>query len=161
VRQYPPLSNLPPGVVRDLPALRSTARRGTSLVPLFDLAAAVDDKGHFLAVLRRLHSSSFGGRFDVSDLRITPGYKLGDKLLLGQGMGGGTRRLPLPDSKEPLDRTLARTDLYSLLRTAEHAPKLQFSHPGIICIGRRDRQAVEGESQTSIRHALRSPDDHS
>jgi hypothetical protein len=58
-------------------------------VPLFDLAAAVDDKGHFLAVLRRLHSSSFGGRFDVSDLRITRGYKLGDKLLLGQGMGGG------------------------------------------------------------------------
>jgi hypothetical protein len=39
-----------------------------------------------------------------------------------------------------------------------NAAPLRFK---IIWIGRRGRRAVEVESQTSIRHALRSPDDHS
>jgi hypothetical protein len=54
-----------------------------SLTFLFDLAAAVDDEGYFLAVLRRLDGRTFGGGFDVSDLRITRGFKLGYKFLLG------------------------------------------------------------------------------
>ena len=38
------------------------------LAPLLDLAAAVDDEGHFLAVFHRLDGRTFGGRFDFSDL---------------------------------------------------------------------------------------------
>jgi hypothetical protein len=52
------------------------------------LTVAVDDKGHFFAVFRCLDDSAFGGGFDFSDLRISSGFKLGYKLLLGQGMGG-------------------------------------------------------------------------
>jgi hypothetical protein len=40
----------------------------TSLLPLFDLAAAVDDERHLLAVFHRLDGRTFGCRFDVSDL---------------------------------------------------------------------------------------------
>src|ERR1700730_3586337 len=61
--------------------------RTSLLAPLLDLTAAVDDEGYFFAVFRRLNGDAFGGGFDVSDLRISGGFKLGYKLLLGQGMG--------------------------------------------------------------------------
>ena len=57
------------------------------LVTLFDLAAAVDNEVHVLAVLRCLHDLSFVPGFDVSDLRIARGRELGDELLLRQGLG--------------------------------------------------------------------------
>jgi hypothetical protein len=63
------------------------ATENRSLLPLLDLAAAIDDEGHFLAVFHRLDGRTFGGGFDFSNLRITRGFKLGYKLLLGQGMG--------------------------------------------------------------------------
>src|SRR6202011_5599735 len=73
---------------RDRTVAMSPQRRENSfLAPLLDLAAAVDDEGHFLAVFHRLDGRTFGGGFDVSDLRITSGFKLGYKLLLGQGIG--------------------------------------------------------------------------
>jgi len=49
-------------------------------VPLSDFAAAFDDEGHFLAVFHRPDGRTFGGGIDVSDLRITRGFKLGYKL---------------------------------------------------------------------------------
>jgi hypothetical protein len=45
-------------------------REDQPLVPLFDLAAAVDDKGHFLPVFHRFDSRTFGAGFDFPDLRI-------------------------------------------------------------------------------------------
>jgi hypothetical protein len=50
-----------------------------------DLAAAVDDKEHFLAVFRRPDGCTFGGGFDVPDLRMACGFKLRYQFLLGQG----------------------------------------------------------------------------
>jgi len=59
----------------------------SSLLPLFDLAAGVNDKGHCFAVFHRLNRNTFGGGFDVPDLRIAGGFKLGYQFLLGQGTG--------------------------------------------------------------------------
>jgi len=64
------------------------SRMASSLLPLFDLAAGVNDKGHCLAVFHRLDRNAFGGGSDISDLRIAGGLKLGYQFLLGQGMGG-------------------------------------------------------------------------
>ena len=55
-------------------------------LPFLDFAAAINDEGYVLAVLRRLHGSAFGGGFDVADLRIAGRLQLGHKLLLGKGM---------------------------------------------------------------------------
>ena len=52
------------------------------LVTLFDLAAAVDDEVHVLAVLYCVHDFSFVRGFDVSDLRIARGREVADELLL-------------------------------------------------------------------------------
>src|SRR6266481_4700513 len=57
------------------------------LLPLLDLAAAIDDERNVLTVFRRLDGDTFGRGFDVPDLRIARGFKFGYKLLLGQGMG--------------------------------------------------------------------------
>jgi hypothetical protein len=43
-------------------------RETQDLAPLLDLATAVDDEGHFLAVFHRLDGRTFGGRFDFSNL---------------------------------------------------------------------------------------------
>ena len=43
-------------------------RENQSLAPLLDLAAAVDDDGHILAVFHRLNGRAFGGGLDFSDL---------------------------------------------------------------------------------------------
>jgi hypothetical protein len=56
---------------------RKLEKFGQSLFPLFNLAAAVDNEGHFLAVLHRLGGNSFGGGFDVPNLRVTCGFELG------------------------------------------------------------------------------------
>src|SRR5215218_2517067 len=66
----------------------SLPRCGRPLAPLLDLTAAVDDKGHFFAVFRCLDGGAFGSGFDVADLRISSGFKIGYKLMLGQGLGG-------------------------------------------------------------------------
>jgi hypothetical protein len=57
------------------------------LLPLFNLATAVDDERHLLAVFHRPDGDTFGGALDVSDLRVACGFKLGYKLLLRQGVG--------------------------------------------------------------------------
>jgi hypothetical protein len=67
---------------------RRKKRRGSVtpallLLPLFDLAAAVNNERHFLAVLGGLNRGTFGGGFDVPDLRVTRSFQLGHKLLLG------------------------------------------------------------------------------
>jgi hypothetical protein len=54
-------------------------RENQSLAPFLDLAAAVDDEGHFLAVFHRLDRRTYGGGLDVSDLRITRGFQLSYK----------------------------------------------------------------------------------
>src|SRR5882672_10126481 len=105
---------------RLLAAKRQTSRQLTprrenqSLAPLLDLAAVVDDKGHFLAVLHRLDGRAFGGGFDVSDLRITRGFQLGCQLLLGQGMGRREDASHHQSEKDCLRDCSRRHDLCSL-----------------------------------------------
>jgi hypothetical protein len=60
--------------------------RSVSLTFFFDLAAAVDREGHFLAIFHRLGGRALGSGFDVPDLRITGNFEFGYKLLLGQSM---------------------------------------------------------------------------
>src|ERR1700730_17724689 len=95
-------------------------RENSFLAPLLDLAAAVDDEGHFLAVFHRLDGRTFGGGFDVSDLRITSGFKLGYKLLLGQGIGRREDANHQQTINDRLGDCSRRHDLCSwLVRTAE------------------------------------------
>ncbi len=89
-------------------------RKNQSLVPLLDLAAAVDDEGHFLAVFHRPDGHTFGGGFDYSDLRITRGFKLGYKLLLGQGKGRREDANHHQTAKDRLRDCSRRHDLCSL-----------------------------------------------
>jgi hypothetical protein len=77
------------------------------LLPLFDLAAAVDDDGHFLAVFHRLDGRTFGGGFDVSDLRVACRLKLGYKFLLRQRAavdGGVAKRTAAAECAAGTDR---------------------------------------------------------
>jgi len=71
------------------------------LAPFLDLATAVNDEGDVFAAFRGPDGRTFGGGFDVSDLRITRGFKLGYKLRLGRGIG---RREDTDDQQTAKDR---------------------------------------------------------
>ena len=104
----------------------------TLLAPFLDLAAAVDDEGHILAVFHRLDGRTFGGGFDVSDLRITRGFQLGYQLLLGQGLGRREDASHHQSEKDCLRDCSRRHDLCFLA-----------------CVNRK----TCSETSTSIRHS--------
>ena len=119
---------LPPR--RALPELQpadSSAYRGKktcSLFSLFDLATAINDKGHFLAVLHCLNRNAFGSGFDIPDLRIAGGFKLGYQFLLGQGIGRRENANDHQTAKEDCSKDCSgRHDPFSL--SSGHALDLQ------------------------------------